>query len=82
MPTRRVRWPYRGGLLALLAVAPAGAAEPPQPQPAVPPPELLEFLVEWETGDGQWIDPAELESPDWPDGRRNEPGPKQEQDHE
>jgi hypothetical protein len=27
--------------------------------------ELLDFLVEWETDDGQWVDPAELESPAW-----------------
>ncbi|MDX1698233.1 MAG: hypothetical protein R3308_08090 [Thiohalobacterales bacterium] len=25
--------------------------------------ELLEFLVEWETADGQWIDPVELDEP-------------------
>ncbi|MGB5339756.1 MAG: hypothetical protein WBO06_11755 [Gammaproteobacteria bacterium] len=27
--------------------------------------ELLDFLVEWETEDGQWVDPAVLESTDW-----------------
>lgn len=25
--------------------------------------ELLEFLIEWETADGQWIDPVELDEP-------------------
>ena len=68
------RW-GAGGLLALLAALQPVAGEPPEP---VPPPGLLEFLVEWETADGEWIDPAELESPDWPDAGRAE----QEQDHE
>ena len=27
--------------------------------------ELLEFLGEWETSDGQWIDPAVLEDEDF-----------------
>ena len=25
--------------------------------------ELLEFLAEWETPDGQWVDPVELDAP-------------------
>jgi hypothetical protein len=28
--------------------------------------EFLEFLGEWETGDGQWVDPTDLGSADWP----------------
>lgn len=75
MQTRRVsRW-GAGGLLALLVAVQPVAGEPPEP---LPPPGLLEFLVEWETGDGEWIDPVALESPDWPDDRRDE----QEQGHE
>ncbi len=27
--------------------------------------ELLEFLGEWETGDGQWLDPEDLEDEDF-----------------
>jgi hypothetical protein len=27
---------------------------------------LLEFLAEWETADGQWIDPVELDEADDP----------------
>jgi hypothetical protein len=27
---------------------------------------LLEFLAEWETADGQWIDPVELDEADEP----------------
>lgn len=29
--------------------------------------DLLEFLAEWETANGQWIDPVELDAPDDPD---------------
>lgn len=28
--------------------------------------EFLEFLGEWEAGDGEWVDPAEVQSTDWP----------------
>jgi len=28
--------------------------------------EFLEFLGEWEAGNGDWIDPAEVQSADWP----------------
>ncbi len=28
--------------------------------------EFLEFLGEWEAGDGEWIDPAQVQSTDWP----------------
>lgn len=31
----------------------------------VPTVELLEFLAEWETEDGDWIDPADLEDDDF-----------------
>ena len=27
--------------------------------------DLLEFLGEWETGDGEWLDPAQLEDNDF-----------------
>lgn len=33
-------------------------------QADVPPLELLEFLGQWETDDGEWIDPQELEDPE------------------
>lgn len=39
---------------ALLAADAAMAEEPPSI-------ELLEFLAEWQTGDGEWLDPAVLE---------------------
>ena len=28
--------------------------------------EFLEFLGEWEAGDGEWVDPAQVQSADWP----------------
>lgn len=28
--------------------------------------EFLEFLGEWEAGNGEWVDPAQLQSADWP----------------
>lgn len=31
---------------------------------APPPLELLEFLGQWETDDGEWIDPQDLEAPE------------------
>ncbi|MDX1605026.1 MAG: hypothetical protein R3202_02470 [Candidatus Competibacterales bacterium] len=55
-----------GGWLLLPAVALAGPADdatevadrPPRPSL-----ELLEFLGEWQTGDGRWIDPYRLAVP-------------------
>ena len=55
-------------LLLGLVSAPALAQEPDQVRQAIPPEEaempsleLLEFLGDWETEDGEWIDPEELE---------------------
>ena len=28
--------------------------------------EFLDFLGEWESGDGAWVDPTEVQSADWP----------------
>ena len=28
--------------------------------------EFLEFLGEWEAGDGEWVDPTDVGSADWP----------------
>lgn len=54
-------------LLGLLSV-PVLAQEPDQVRQAIPPEEiempsleLLEFLGDWETDDGVWIDPEEME---------------------
>jgi len=52
-------------LLGLLS-SPAFAQEPGQSRESseeteIPSLELLEFLGDWETDDGEWIDPEELE---------------------
>ncbi len=52
-------------LLGLLS-SPAFAQEPGQAREStedteMPSLELLEFLGDWETDDGEWIDPEELE---------------------
>lgn len=44
-------------LAALLLAVPALAED------AAPSLELLEFLGSFETADGQWVDPTELEAP-------------------
>lgn len=28
--------------------------------------EFLEFLGTWESGDGEWVDPTDVQSADWP----------------
>ena len=28
--------------------------------------EFLEFLGEWEAGNGEWVDPTQVQSADWP----------------
>ena len=35
---------------------------------AIPSLEFLEFLGTWETSSGEWIDPSEVQSDDWPVG--------------
>lgn len=69
--------------LWLLLTSAAWAAETPSPAATDPPaieadrgagPDeaLLEFLGAWETDDGQWIDPAELETLDLPPAQPQE----------
>lgn len=52
--------------LMLLMVTGARAADQQSGdvQAGAPPLELLEFLGQWETDDGEWIDPQELEDPE------------------
>jgi hypothetical protein len=59
------------GIIFLMVIAPAGAADKkgaestdtPHQDQAVDPSfqEMLEFLGHWETDDGNWIDPTEIE---------------------
>lgn len=54
-------------VLMLLAGSGAKAADQSgsdAPAAAPPPLELLEFLGQWETDDGEWIDPQALEDPE------------------
>ncbi len=54
-------------VLMLLAGSGAKAADQSgsdAPTAALPPLELLEFLGQWETDDGEWIDPQALEDPE------------------
>lgn len=44
-------------LAALLLAAPVAAED------EAPSPELLEFLGSFETADGQWLDPTQLDAP-------------------
>lgn len=59
------RWPLILWL-TLFTFSPAGATEPAESAESNPPAsdlpslELLEFLGEWETGSGDWIDPSSL----------------------
>jgi len=70
-------------VFVLTVSASIGQAQPPdpgkatkrQPEQEIPTLEFLEFLGEWETEDGQWIDPEALEQMSLPD-------PEQEKDEE
>lgn len=48
-----VRTPLQAGLLAFLLIVPAWCAEP---LPAA----LLEFMADFATEDGEWVDPVDL----------------------
>ena len=48
--------------LCLVIAPPLAADEPPTAQ--APSMSLLEFLGEWETAEGRWVDPLEFEDPD------------------
>jgi hypothetical protein len=51
-------------LLSMILFSPLLQAETQEDDEA-PSLELLEFLGEWETSDGEWIDPEELEDDDF-----------------
>lgn len=63
-------------LLVLLPLTPAGscqAEENEKTREELPSMEVLEFLGEWQTGEGVWFDPTEKEPPQ---------APAQEQSHD
>ena len=54
----------RQARLVLLVLLMGGmAAQSNADEEALPGMALLEFLAEWETADGQWLDPVDLEDP-------------------
>ena len=58
---RRKRGQARLALLVLLMGCMAAQAN--ADEEGLPGMALLDFLVEWETADGQWVDPVDLEDP-------------------
>jgi len=50
--------------LMMISLSPVTHSEP-EIHGEAPALELLEFLGEWETDEGEWIDPAELEDDDF-----------------
>lgn len=78
--------PYIIGMVFISTIlVSSGQAQQPEPgkpikrlhetEPEIPTIEFLEFLGEWETEDGRWIDPEELEQLSLPD-------PEQERDEQ
>ncbi len=55
-----MNWPARVIMLLLISQSTALAESPVSDD--LPSLDFLEFLGEWETGDGEWVDPAMLES--------------------
>ncbi|GJL77368.1 MAG: hypothetical protein NPINA01_03570 [Nitrospinaceae bacterium] len=76
----RVRPCILGSVFVLTILTASGKAQPPEPGEAIesqrkkaqeiPSLEFLEFLGEWETEDGRWIDPEELEKMSLPEPKR------------
>lgn len=60
MSTKRASW-LAAAILLCPAMAAAGRDRPAVEAP--PSLELLEFLGEWETKDGDWVDPMQFVSP-------------------
>ena len=61
---RRKRPRARSALLVLLMGCVSAQAN--TDEESMPGMALLEFLADWETADGQWLDPVDLEAPDEP----------------
>ena len=45
---------------------PRSAVKTQSPDDTGPSLEFLEFLGTWETSSGEWVDPTEVQSEDWP----------------
>lgn len=76
----QVRFYLMGAMLILAALSAPVQAQPTESTATnkrqakkgqeIPTLEMLEFLGEWETEDGQWIDPEELEQMPLPDSKK------------
>jgi hypothetical protein len=56
------RMPERLLLILPLLFAPAASGQDQAEEPSV---EVLEFLGEWQTGEGEWIGPEEMEASEY-----------------
>ena len=54
----------RASPACLLIVMSAFSAHALATEETLPGMELLEFLADWETPDGEWVDPLELDTPE------------------
>ena len=61
---KNMSFPPRLVLLTMILTAPIAHSQTEQ-EAEIPTEELLEFLGEWETEDGEWLDPEELEEEDF-----------------
>lgn len=86
-----VSWLAVGMLLVPSVLIARTGAQPAPDQPAKqtkkqdtkpPDPALLEFLGEWETKDGKWFDPTQLEDSKMPQQRNNAAGKQQDDQHD
>jgi hypothetical protein len=76
----QARFYLMGAVLILTALSAPGQAQPTESATTnkrqaekgeeIPSLEFLEFLGEWETEDGRWIDPEELEQMPVPDSKK------------
>ena len=88
-----VSWLAVGMLLLPSVLIAATGAQPASHQPAgqtkkqdtdttPPDPALLEFLGEWETKDGKWFDPTQLEDSNMPQRQDNAADKQQGERHD
>ena len=76
----QVRLYMMGTIFMLTALSAPGLAQQKEPEQTntrqeeksgeIPSLEFLEFLGEWETEDGRWIDPEELDQMSLPDTKK------------
>ena len=67
-----------GALFAVTLWQPALAVDDSEQTPSL---EFLEFLGDWESADGEWIDPLALEKSKLPEGQKSSPSPGKDHDN-